>query len=460
MSQHRWVVASLLSVSVWVFCAGAQETNKAAANAAGPKGYPVLAPAADSGLAYQLLPALKPKNMDIRVKDGGITPAMLDHSGASAGDVLTYDGSSVMWGAPAGGSGWRLTGNTGTTPGTNFLGTTDDQPLEIRVNNARVMRHEPNETGPNILGGHSENNVAAGVHGAVIGGGGRQQSPNAVTDSYGTIGGGVGNSTGNGLGAGDGGQTVGGGYSNAAVAFSATVGGGNTNTAIGEFATVGGGFINAASGDRATVGGGCSNAAAGAFATVSGGYGNSAGNDYTFAAGRQAKANNPGVFAWADSTAADFHVSVNNRFAARASGGVYFHTNSTASTGAYLAANSGTWTDLSDHNAKQHVADVDSRDVLRKVSAMPITSWRYKGEDMSISHVGPMAQDFHAAFGLGDSDKGITTVDSGGIALAAIQGLNEVVKEKDAQINVLQRQVAEQEKRLAALEAQMKKGAR
>ncbi len=83
--------------------------------------------------------------------------------------------------------------------------------------------------------------------------------------------------------------------------------------------------------------------------------------------------------------------------------------------------------------------------MLAKVAALPITQWKYKAEPEGVKHLGPVAQDFHAAFGLGDSDKAIGTVDESGVALAAIQGLNQKLEEKDAKISEL-------EKRLAALE--------
>ncbi len=94
------------------------------------------------------------------------------------------------------------------------------------------------------------------------------------------------------------------------------------------------------------------------------------------------------------------------------------------------------WINASDRNAKENFQPVAGRDVLTKVAAMPISRWTYKESDGSV-HLGPMAQDFHAAFGLGADDKSIATVDADGVALAAIQGLNEVVKEKDAEIQAL-----------------------
>jgi len=72
-----------------------------------------------------------------------------------------------------------------------------------------------------------------------------------------------------------------------------------------------------------------------------------------------------------------------------------------------------------------------------------------------VRHLGPVAQDFHAAFGLGESETAIGTVDADGVALAAVQGLNEVVKEKDAQIQALREKNQELELRLKTLESRV-----
>ena len=71
-------------------------------------------------------------------------------------------------------------------------------------------------------------------------------------------------------------------------------------------------------------------------------------------------------------------------------------------------------------------------EVLRKVIELPISSWGYKAEDRSVRHIGPVAQDFYAAFALGQDDRHIVDIDEGGVALAAIQGLNQKLNEKDA----------------------------
>jgi hypothetical protein len=92
---------------------------------------------------------------------------------------------------------------------------------------------------------------------------------------------------------------------------------------------------------------------------------------------------------------------------------------------------------FSDKNGKENFQELNCKDVLAKVAAMPVTRWNYK-ESPDAQHIGPVAQDFHEAFQLnGDDDKHITTVDESGIALAAIKGLNQVVQEKDAEIQSL-----------------------
>ncbi|MCL4790397.1 MAG: tail fiber domain-containing protein, partial [Verrucomicrobia bacterium] len=98
---------------------------------------------------------------------------------------------------------------------------------------------------------------------------------------------------------------------------------------------------------------------------------------------------------------------------------------------------------------------VNPQEVLEKVAALPVSRWNYK-DDTRVRHLGPMAQDFHAAFGVGPDDKHIATVDADGVALAAIQGLNEKVEVKsqnaESQIRKLAAENAELKERLSQLE--------
>ena len=118
-----------------------------------------------------------------------------------------------------------------------------------------------------------------------------------------------------------------------------------------------------------------------------------------------------------------------------------------------LAAGGNAWSATSDRNLKEDFKPVDSRAVLAKLVATPVTEWNLISQDPAIRHIGPMAQDFKAAFGVGEDDRHISTTDADGVAFAAIQGLHEVVKEKDARI-------AELEKRLGSLEDQVRQLAR
>jgi hypothetical protein len=399
--------------------------------------------------------------------------------------------------APNPGHEWSQMENHGTSGApidTYWLGTAADQALELRVNGERALRLEPNDTSPNVIGGLSGNSVTGGAYGATIAGGGASggpppANPNGVTDDYGTIGGGGNNRAGDSAGTTDDATyaTVGGGSSNTASGDSATVGGGWWNTASGGYGTVGGGSDNVAQGGYATVGGGWdneaaawatvggghSNSATAGFATVGGGEGNIAGGTAatvpggsnntaqgpaSFAAGHRAKANHQGTFVWADSNDFDFASTADNEFSARATGGARFVSAIDLDTGAptagvVLNAGESAWSTLSSRDLKDNFTTVDGREVLARLAEVPVSSWNYKAQDSSIRHMGPVAQDFYAAFGLGESETAITTVDADGVALAAIQGLYQLSQEQAGRIQALETQNASLQQRLDNLEA-------
>jgi hypothetical protein len=211
------------------------------------------------------------------------------------------------------------------------------------------------------------------------------------------------------------------------------------------YATIGGGTFNIVNGSYGTVGGGTSNTA-GSWATVPGGRSNTASGAYSFAAGRRAKADYDGCFVWADSMDSDFTCGAANRFRARASGGVWFFTNSTLTSGVTVAAGGNAWSSVSDRNLKDNVVEVRPEEVLEKLAKVPVTSWHYKSEPNEIRHIGPMAQDFYAAFKLGDSDRKISTIDADGVALAAIKGLHAKVSALQERNRKLREQIDTLEK--------------
>lgn len=356
---------------------------------------------------------------------------------------------------------WKVGGNAGTS--SEFIGTTDDQPFDIRVNNLRVMRYRLGIDGsgivtfytnaPNVIGGSPLNSALATIVGATIAGGGGSHStgfeyPNRVTANFGTVGGGYGNT------ASDQQATVNGGHNNTASSMYATVCGGGGNTANGFAACVSGGYANTAFGSSATVSGGNENRAGGYAAIVSGGAYNTAAGSFSFAGGYHAKADHDGSFVWADSNTADFHSSGENQFAVRCTGGARLVTaingSGGSTAGVWLLPLDNAWRSISDRNAKKNFQAVDAISVLEKLAAIPISRWHYKWEsDTNTPHLGPMAQDFKAAFYPGRDDTSISTMEFDGIELAAIQGLNrkleDALKTRDARI-------AELEERLKALE--------
>ncbi len=112
--------------------------------------------------------------------------------------------------------------------------------------------------------------------------------------------------------------------------------------------------------------------------------------------------------------------------------------------------NGTTWVNASDRNLKQNFETVDAGEILEKIVALPIQSWSYKLQPGE-KHIGPVAQDFHAAFGLGDSERGITTVDEGGVALAAIQGLNQKLEAQRIENERLKTELLELRQKLELL---------
>lgn len=230
---------------------------------------------------------------------------------------------------------------------------------------------------------------------------------------------------------------------------------------------------------------------------------------HSFAAGRRCRVNHPGSFIWADSQNASFATAGVNTFNVRAEGGIhvnadtsmffgsttrqmvnlwsdayglgvqsstlYFRTDDTGSfswhrggthsnnanapgTGGteMMRLNSGglrvngTFVSASDRNQKQDLRPVDPDAVLARVAALPLSEWSYR-EDPEVRHVGPMAQDFKAAFNLGEGDRHIAMVDADGVALAAIQGLNRKVEEQAAELKARDARLGRLEAELAEL---------
>ena len=364
------------------------------------------------------------------------------------GSALNFVASTIV-GATISGGG---TGDYGGAPYSNSItanfGTIGGGTANTIASNASyttIAGGALNSVGPDSLygfiGGGSGNNIA-GASGFVF------SSP------YSTIGGGQGNQ----IGSESSHSVIAGGRENAIgtatgvnASYSAIGGGGDNDIGPSStYATVAGGQDNniGINSDQSVIGGGAVNTvgANSQYATIPGGQNNFATNR-AFAAGSNAKANHSGAFVWSDSTGAALPSTNANSVTMRASGGYRLFSNSGASAGVFLAAGGTSWTVISDRNVKKNFAPVDGGKVLQKLASVPIQEWNYRWEpDDAVPHIGPMAQDFKAAFYPGRDGKTISTQEIDGVALAAIQGLNQKLegelKAKDARIDALEKELA------------------
>lgn len=343
------------------------------------------------------------------------------------------------------------------------------------------------DNGLTTIVGHDVND-AVGSNGGTISGGGRVANGtprpnrleyasyavisggygNTVTNFSGTIGGGNGNSA-------DYQATIGGGAGNTALGEASTIGGGRDHQAKGNHTTVSGGNYNRAwdhngaiSGGRnnqtgnndgdptaaqyATVGGGFNNVANGAYATVPGGQDNQAGGDHSFAAGLNAQANHDGGFVWADSSGGTLSTTDADQFIVRANGGILFMSGSGSCA---LDPNHGDWNcnAVSDRHAKTDVESVSTGVMLDRVVELPVYTWRYENSPPDNRRVGPMAQDFHAAFDFASDNTTIRSHDLAAVTLAAIQGLHDQLQKERSRVTRLTERNRELEKRLSRIEA-------
>jgi hypothetical protein len=215
------------------------------------------------------------------------------------------------------------------------------------------------------------------------------------------------------------------------------------------------GYNCRATNNYATVGGGYVCIAGGSYAIVPGGYYSYALGDFSFAAGYRAKATNDGAFVWADNYAADVTSTNDASVTMRARGGYRLFSDAAATVGVRLAPGGNAWSAMSDRNVKENFSPINPRAILEKVASLPVTEWNLISQAADIRHLGPMAQDFKAAFGLGESDRHISTSDADGVALAAIQGLNQKVEEQAAALRVKDTELQGLKARLEMLEQKL-----
>jgi hypothetical protein len=117
---------------------------------------------------------------------------------------------------------------------------------------------------------------------------------------------------------------------------------------------------------------------------------------------------------------------------------------------AYIA---GTLTQLSSRTAKTNLVAVAADGVLDQLGKLPIWTWNYLRSSTTDRHIGPVAEDFYAAFGFGTSERQLAPSDVAGVALAATQALQREVAVRDRKIEALEARLARLEKAMTEREA-------
>jgi hypothetical protein len=432
----------------------------------------------NGGLAFRLEPASPGPNViggnlnDVNGSGaatigGGMNNTVAGNSSTIGGGADNMIGGSAADGTIGGGAGNSIGffdinstiagGVSNTIGGTLFSGSST---IGGGYNNAIISAN-----GSTIAGGVG--NVNSGVYSSIAGG-----QANFNEGAYAAIGGDKNTNSSDRA-------TICGGLGNLIQtnAHQAFIGGGGNNSIANDsgWAFIGGGYQNSLGtnafsssilgGQHNTIGAGASTA------TVAGGDSNVAGGKSSFAAGSNAQATNDFTFVWTDGV--PFSSTASEQFLIHASAGVGINKNNPGSNtnnpGATLDVNGGIsssgtvsgqlmyaqfditaggvmhafdFIKTSDRTLKTNFAAIDRGEILERVAGLAISTWNFK-QDPSTRHIGPMAQDFKAAFEVGTDDKHIGTVDAEGVALAAIQGLNQkleqALQQRDAEILELKR---------------------
>jgi hypothetical protein len=235
-----------------------------------------------------------------------------------------------------------------------------------------------------------------------------------------------------------------------------TIANNNVSTAMG-YSTTASGDVSTAIGYNTTASGNYSTAM-GNHTTASGEYSTATGHNttasgiFSTAMGSNVSTNDKsGSFIIGDGTSKTYPdtSSAANRMTMRFTNGYYLYTDMWMSAGAYLGPSSSSWSVLCDRNKKENFRSIDGEQILSKIRTMPITEWNYKGHDPTTKYIGPVAQDFYAAFHLGGTDSlGISTLCIDGVNIAAIQALEK----RTAELQKANEEIADMKKRIERLE--------
>lgn len=399
-----------------------------------------------------------------------ITPAKISGSGASNGQVLSYDGSNVAWATPSGG----VTGSGSTNQLAIWSGSgaiSGNSSLVFSSGKMGIGTGNPSAT-LHVVGNDGLHSTGTFNSGTTMNPGASARMhwyPKKAAFRVGRV---------NGTQWNDGSIGV---YSIAM---------GRNTTASGGYSTALG-YGTEASGLQSTTMG-WNTEASGAVSTAIG-YNTKAGGDYSFAGGSGGSANGASAFAFGSpATAAGAHsvalgrtahtstyigtfvftdatvsssasiANGSNRMHMRFANGYYLWTNIARTTGVRMLGNANSWSSISDSTKKTGFRRAGHEATLLKFRTLRLGSWNYKDQDPKLyRHYGPMAQEWFAAFGhdgvgvVGD-DTTLASADVDGILCIAVQALERRTAElraRTAELEEVRKQLTAQEEKMRAMQS-------
>lgn len=195
----------------------------------------------------------------------------------------------------------------------------------------------------------------------------------------------------------------------------------------------------------------------GAFA-VAIGLQNSARGNFSVALGKNARVRHQGSIVISDGSAGfssdSAYSTANNQLTMRFAGGARVFTNQGLTSGVEISAGGGSWSAVSDRRKKENFEVLNTENILQKVAQLPLTSWNYKSQPATTRHIGPMAQDFYAAFGLDGigNDTTINSSDIDGVNMAAIQALEKRTRQLQEENEQLKAKLEAMDAKMASIE--------